>query len=121
VKEWFTEMQARGFDKNRCILLYAIDGWGMMKYINKALSERFLKTNLTEDQLKRVIFRPDGFLDEAIALGVDNSYTGYVYLIDQNGKVRWSASGPPSSPSEVDMVCSFVDSLTPLSKKSKYK
>eukprot|EP00475_Leptophrys_vorax_P010263 TRINITY_DN16911_c0_g1_i1.p2 TRINITY_DN16911_c0_g1~~TRINITY_DN16911_c0_g1_i1.p2 ORF type:complete len:112 (+),score=36.35 TRINITY_DN16911_c0_g1_i1:710-1045(+) len=100
-------------------LVYALDAWGIQKMILKFLTRRTLKSVYNHEQLKQVVFQTEQFYDEALALKVDNSYTGYVYLLDNHGKVRWSASGPPSSAEEVDMVCNHIQTLNPKAKLLK--
>jgi hypothetical protein len=97
-------------------MIHALDNWGFTKFLYKKLSQRFLLANLSQEELKRTIFHTEQFYDECISLGIENSYTGYVFLLDHNGKIRWSASGPPSSPKEVDMVAKHIETLNPKKK-----
>eukprot|EP00475_Leptophrys_vorax_P010264 TRINITY_DN16911_c0_g1_i2.p1 TRINITY_DN16911_c0_g1~~TRINITY_DN16911_c0_g1_i2.p1 ORF type:complete len:283 (+),score=75.28 TRINITY_DN16911_c0_g1_i2:136-984(+) len=119
VRKWFDNLEERGFDSSRMYLVYALDAWGIQKMILKFLTRRTLKSVYNHEQLKQVVFQTEQFYDEALALKVDNSYTGYVYLLDNHGKVRWSASGPPSSAEEVDMVCNHIQTLNPKAKLLK--
>lgn len=53
-----------------------------------------------------------------LSLGLTNRLTGYVFLLDRNGKVRWRGCGEPSS-SEIESMIESTKKLLVETRKVK--
>ncbi|KAL3480225.1 ATP10 protein-domain-containing protein [Aspergillus californicus] len=70
-----------------------------------------MRGNLPEEQHARYFLVRKG-LDDSLkeAIGMMNSKVGYVYLLDENCRIRWAGSGP-AEPAELDALNNGVRRL----------
>jgi hypothetical protein len=92
-------------------VIYVAEGNPFFRAVTKWLAWRNLEKNLSQEEKLRTILHRNDFYDQAFDLNVDNVLTSYIYLLDANGKVRWSATGIPSCVQEVDDAVRFLEAL----------
>lgn len=61
--------------------------------------------------LNRGMFWFDHFIEQKQQLGITNRVTGYVYLVDSKGRIRWKVCGEPFEQEEVEDALRFFKQL----------
>ena len=70
-----------------------------------------LKTQILPSQHDLTALSFGGVMDFAAALQLPNKYTGYVYLIDNNNRVRWRGCGQCNGADELERLYRIAGSL----------
>ena len=123
LKSWLVPFQEAftGKDKDtgrvEVVQIQLVEGWFGSKLL-KPFIRRQAKTNtpLEEHGRTLICFRNE-LEDFRDALRMHNIMTGYVFLLDGVGRVRFAGSGE-TTPEDVASVIRFADELTPLAKKT---
>jgi ATPase complex subunit ATP10 len=89
-------------------------------YLLKGFLTGIMRKNTPVEEHDRTLLYFGSNVDEfRDVLRMHNLMVGYVFLVDDLGRIRWAGSGPASS-SEADSVIQFAKELTPL-KQNKSK
>jgi hypothetical protein len=91
--------------------IYVAEGNPIYKIVTKWIAWRNLAKTFNERQKKQFVLYDKDFYDEAYELKVDNILTSHLFLLDHEGKVRWSATGFPSCEEEIDDAVKFFEKL----------
>ena len=109
-----------GEERVELVHLHLTEGWFSARVLKPVIA-RIVKNNTPEEQHETTLicFRKD--LEEfRDALRIHNVMSGYVFLLDGLGRVRFAGSGE-ASPEEVEKLIDFADELTPLISRTKNK
>jgi len=94
VKTWFEEFNpSEKYPKLQIIDINIPQNW--LKGFMIGLSKNLIKKTLPESRWGSYFVLPDHIwqYDTREKLLCDNMCSGYIYLVDHNGKIRWAASG----------------------------
>lgn len=78
--------------------------------IAKGLVTQGIKNQLQPSQIDSTYVKFGGVMELAHKLLLPNAYTGYIYLLDKQNRVRWKACGE-AKPAELDMMIKFVKQI----------
>lgn len=77
----------------------------------KNLFRRGLAKTLSEKDQAAALYITEPFYEQMEALGIENVSTGYIFLVDSKGRIRWSATGVPSGDQEVQGFLKALEKL----------
>lgn len=78
--------------------------------IAKGLVTQGIKNQLQPSQIDSTYVKFGGVMELAHKLLLPNAYTGYIYLLDKQNRVRWKACGE-AKPAELEMMKKFVKQI----------
>lgn len=122
-KTWTTPFR-QAFDKHEerveVVHLHLTEGWFTSTFLLQSLIQRTIKNNTpTEDHETTLLCFGKDLEDFRDSLRIHNVMTGYVFLLDGLGRVRFAGSGEASE-EEVQRVIQFANQLTPLVSKHNH-
>jgi hypothetical protein len=91
-----------------CVDLYFIE-YSFMSFA-RSLFLSNLKKSIPSHRHAHSVMAFGGVKDFASELLLPNKYTGYAYLLDDHGRVRWKAAGQVEN-GEIDLLLDAVDSI----------
>jgi ATPase complex subunit ATP10 len=119
---WTTPFSDEFANNNRVevVHLNITEGWFVSKFLRPLVS-RSARSNTPLQQQSTTLLHfgtADSLSTFKDTLRMHNTLTGYVYLLDGLGRVRFAGSGNASC-EEVDRVIAFAKEITPLLNSSK--
>jgi ATPase complex subunit ATP10 len=114
---WTTPFTTQ-FETNKrveVVHLSITEGWFVSKFL-RPLITRSARSNTSPSQQPTTLLHyasENSLVEFKDTLRMHNTLTGYVYLLDGLGRVRFAGSGK-ASPEEVERVISFAKELTPM-------
>jgi len=120
LKSWtepFEQFYGVGQNRAKVMRLFITEG-GFMKFLLVGVQKRSIRSNTNPELLSQTLVRfgSDGILQLNDALRMHNTLTGYVFLLDGLGRVRFAGSGEASE-NEVQNLIKFAKELTPKLRK----